>query len=183
MPVEYKSPISDIQARLDAVEAMPAGSAQGFICTDISSFKQVSPQNIHQSVDLVMDDPVTESPNITRSATSDSFTVSGTPAFVDISVTVPIEIDPAQNNQRPNQIMRVVRSDGEVIAASATGYIRDTSGHDKSSHTIATTDAAPIADGSYAVRFDRESGPTLPVMSIVDGTRLTIKLYEDTRTP
>ena len=74
--------------------------------------------------------------------------------------------------------MELIRSDGEVIVASATGYIRDLGDHEQSSHNLTGIDPSPITDGSYRVMFTRESGSANPVFSDPVRSLMTVRVFE-----
>ena len=86
-----------------------------------------------------------------------SITVPGTPDRVIVRLNLLISIPDTVNRQRPAQIIRIVRSDGMVISAAATGDIRDSADHEQASYNISATDYAPITGASYKVTSLRES--------------------------
>lgn len=94
---------------------------------------------------------------ISINAASQVVTVAGTPNLVELSVTMKIAISNSSSVQRPNQIVEVIRSDGLIIGASATGYIRDATDHEDSSHNIYCVDYSPLEGGSYRVLSKRET--------------------------
>ena len=64
------------------------------------------------------------------------------------------------NRQRAAPALILERDTGGTwtpLATSATGYIRDISGHDESSNTIAFVDVDPGTDPTYRLMFREES--------------------------
>jgi len=87
---------------------------------------------------------------------STSVFVAGTPRYVQINVNIKISISNTAAIARPNQVVRLIRSDGRVLASSATGYIRDAGDHEESSYNFSVMDVAPITNGEYRVVSFRE---------------------------
>ena len=104
-------------------------------------------------------------------------TVAGRPNYIDINVNIKIGIADTDNKQRPNQVVRLVRSDGKVLASSATGYIRDTGDHEESSYNFTVTDAFPIENANYRVTAIRESNNIGSVPLDIDETQLDFKVF------
>lgn len=114
---------------------------------------------------------------ITISGDHTSITVAGTPSYVHFAVNIVMEIDNALSIQRPNQVVTIERSDGREFAGSSTGYIRDASDHENSSHNFTVNDAFPIADATYRIKSRRESGSGSPVTIMTDHTQFDVEVY------
>jgi len=147
----------------------------------VAGYRCTTAQNINTSntgVNINWDNTTDrrQDTGISIDASHQNITVSGTPNHVELNVNLKISIDNLVNIQRPNQVIKIIRSDGRVIASSATGYIRDASDHEESSYNISAIDFSPIQDASYRVVSYREA--TSGVVSLdVDESQITLRVY------
>ena len=89
---------------------------------------------------------------------------TGSPDRIRINVSIPQQIANNADAQRAAPII-VLRRNGEPIARSATGYIRDFSDHEQSSQTISYVDSAPDSNPVYDLIKEQDSAINSAVTS------------------
>ena len=177
-----KAALDEIASRLKPLEAAGIGGSVA-----IGGFRAATATDINAStagIFIPWDDAGFRrtDPGISIDAAHQNISVAGTPDHVVIEVNIKMRIDDTKSIQRPNQRIEIIRSDGLVLAASATGYIRDTSDHEESSHNIAVTDFLPIADASYTIKSSRESGSSDLVPLDPARSQCVVRAYSGTAT-
>lgn len=148
----------------------------------VAGYRCLTSQNVNAStagMTIAWDNPTDrrEDTGISIDALSREVTVTGTPDHIEIGCNVKVSINNNSNVQRPNQVVRIVRSDGRVMASSATGYIRDAGDHEESSYNLTAVDYSPINNGSYRITATRETGNAGVVSINVNESQLNLRVY------
>lgn len=172
-----------ITQKLNALHALILSSGGGSSLPKVAGYRCLTSQNVNASAsgmtiswDRVIDRR--QDAGISIDVLNREVTVTGTPDHIEIGCNVKVSIDNLSNVQRPNQVVRIVRSDGRVIASSATGYIRDASDHEESSYNLTAIDYSPINNGSYSITATRETGNAGVVSLNPNESQLNLRVYE-----
>ena len=113
-------------------------------------------QNVNDNGPVNFDAASTAETGWAHTAATNAFTYTGNPNHVVISVMVHQE-DPGGVSRARAAPTLILSRGGTAIAESATGYIRDATGHGESSNTISFIDYSPGANPSYTITSTQES--------------------------
>ncbi|MEM1225952.1 MAG: hypothetical protein AAGJ40_09645 [Planctomycetota bacterium] len=129
-------------------------------------FADVQSQNINDTGNVTFAASTRADSGWSHSTGSNSFSFSGSPDRVRVDVMVSAQIANNVSGQRPAAVIEL-RKSGVVVCSSRTGYIRDSTDHEESSHTIVFCDPSPGSNPSYTMTSRRDSTNSTTVTSVL----------------
>jgi hypothetical protein len=117
-------------------------------------------QDVNDNGDLIFDATSRSDTGWAHAGGTNSFAYTGSPDHIHITIMV----KQTGAGGRANPTVQLLKN-GNLVAESATGYIRNGSGHNESSNTIAWIDPNPGTNPTYTLVTRQESNNGTPILT------------------